>query len=182
MMYNTVMDHTDMLDTQFLFQPRGAGTAWLFRMATPEALIGRVNPRTGKPYRREIRESLTAKPANGTPRRNGAGGVLSLVEARKLRDQLLGHIRLEEARALAELNGSLESALDIAASLREIDNPHEREAIESVLVEEAEKLEKRVGEKKAVRWYKAATGQHTPLSGAYETFQTDRGKTLSRST
>lgn len=64
MMYNTFMGDTDLLDTKFLFQPRGEGTAWLFRMATPEALIGRTNPRTGKPYGREIRESL---------RREGAG-------------------------------------------------------------------------------------------------------------
>lgn len=58
-----------MLDTLYLFQPRGPGTAWLFRMATPKGLIGRVNPRTGKPYRREIRESLN--------------GTRSLVEARR---------------------------------------------------------------------------------------------------
>ncbi len=68
MMYNIHMDGNDMLDTTYLFQPRGPGTAWLFRMATPKGLIGRVNPRTSKPYRREIRESLN--------------GTRSLVEAK----------------------------------------------------------------------------------------------------
>ena len=167
-MYNTFMDDANMLDTNFLFQPRGAGTAWLFRMATPEALIGRTNPRTGKPYGREIREGL--------------GGVRALAEARKLRDQRLGAVRVEEARAVAEANGNLESALDIAESLRAIENPHEREAIESALVDQAERLEQRVGEKKAVRWYKAATGQNTPFSTACEKYKADRGKSMSRST
>jgi hypothetical protein len=56
-MYN-IMDDKNMLDTLYLFQPRGPGTAYLFRMATPPILVGRINPRTGKPYGREIRESL----------------------------------------------------------------------------------------------------------------------------
>ena len=58
MMYNTFMDDPNMLDTLYLFQPRGPGTAWLFRMATPETLVGLTNPRTGKPYTTEIREGL----------------------------------------------------------------------------------------------------------------------------
>jgi hypothetical protein len=58
MMYSTFMDRPDMLDTNYLFQPRGPGTAYLFRMATPAVLLGRVNPRTGRPYGREIREGL----------------------------------------------------------------------------------------------------------------------------
>jgi hypothetical protein len=36
MMYENHMDKTDMLDTQYLFLPRGPGTASLFRMATPQ--------------------------------------------------------------------------------------------------------------------------------------------------
>ena len=59
-------------------------------------------PRTGKPYGREIRESL--------------GGVKALAEARKLRDLRLGAIRVEEARAIGDANGSQETALDIAAT------------------------------------------------------------------
>jgi hypothetical protein len=50
MMYNKFMDDTNMLDPLYLFQPRGPGTAWLFRMPTPASLIGHINPRTGKPY------------------------------------------------------------------------------------------------------------------------------------
>lgn len=42
-LYNTVMADTDMLDTDYLFQPRGQGTGWCFRMITPHVLIGRTN-------------------------------------------------------------------------------------------------------------------------------------------
>ncbi len=168
MMYNIHMDGNDMLDTTYLFQPRGPGTAWLFRMATPKGLIGRVNPRTGKPYGREIRESLD--------------GTRSLVEAKKRADRRLGEVRTEEARALAEARGSIEDALDIAASLRNVSDPEERDTITSVLVDDAEKIEKREGEKKAVRWYKTATGERTPFAAAFKSYKADRGKNLSRST
>ncbi|MEO0036496.1 MAG: hypothetical protein RLZZ501_2519 [Pseudomonadota bacterium] len=61
-------------------------------MVTPIALVGRTNPRTGRPHGREIRD---------------------LKQARKLRDLRLGKIRLEEA--LNTYHGSLEQALLIAA-------------------------------------------------------------------
>ncbi|WP_280139890.1 hypothetical protein [Magnetospirillum fulvum] len=43
------MTDDDMLDTLFLFQPRGLGTGWCFRMVTPAALVGRPNRRIGRP-------------------------------------------------------------------------------------------------------------------------------------
>lgn len=89
------MANNNMLDTTFLFQPRGQGTGWCFRMATPSALIGQPNPRTGRPYGREIREGLNTR---------------ELGKARKLRDLLLGKIRLEEATAKAQSIGSMEPA------------------------------------------------------------------------
>ena len=49
-----------MLDTRYLYQPHGPGTAYLFRMRTPAALVGRPNPRTGKPYKGEIKEGKEA--------------------------------------------------------------------------------------------------------------------------
>ena len=49
-----------MLDTRYLYQPHGPGTAYLFRMRTPAALVGRPNPRTGKPYKGEIKEGMSA--------------------------------------------------------------------------------------------------------------------------
>jgi len=42
-MYNAIMADDDVLDTLYLFQPRGPGTAWLFRMPTPAALVGRTD-------------------------------------------------------------------------------------------------------------------------------------------
>lgn len=166
MMYNINMGDTDMLDTNYLFQPRGQGTAWLFRMATPAPLIGRINPRTDKPYGREIREGLK--------------GVRVLAEARKLRDLRLGEIRREEKRATGEAHGSIDDALEIAASLQTLEDD-ERDTAESVLADQAEKLESRVGPKKAARWYRTATGQSTPFSAACEKYKADRGKALSKS-
>lgn len=64
-----------MADTQYLFQPRGHGTAWIFRMKTPAKLVGKLNPRLGKPYKREIREGLDS--------------TRSLAEARKLKVQTM---------------------------------------------------------------------------------------------
>jgi integrase len=167
-MYNIFMADRDMLDTRYLFQPRGPGTAFLFRMATPEALVGQINPRTDKPYGREIREGL--------------GGVRTLTEALKLRDLRLGAIRVEEMRARGGQDGSTEQALEIAASLREIEDPEERDAVESVLIDAAERIEKRQGTEKAVRWYKAATGQRTPFGTACDQYKADRGKALGKTT
>lgn len=73
-MYNADMTDDDMLDTLFLFQPRGQGTGWCFRMVTPVALVGRTNPRTGSPHGRETREGLDTR---------------DLKQARKLRDQAI---------------------------------------------------------------------------------------------
>jgi hypothetical protein len=85
-MYNIAMADNDMLETDFLFQPRGPGTGWCFRMITPAALVGKLNPRTERPYGREIREGL---------------GTRNLKDARKLRDLYLGKIRLEESGIVA---------------------------------------------------------------------------------
>ena len=49
------------------------------------------------------------------------------------------------------------------------------------LVDRAEELEKKVGEKKAVRWYKTATGERTPFATACARYKLDGGKGLSRS-
>jgi integrase len=166
-MYNNVMATTPMLDTLYLFQPRGPGTAFLFRMPTPPVLVGKTNPRTNKPYGREIREGL--------------GGIRHLPEARRRRDLRLGEIRREEVLAISASGSTLEEALTIAADLRKIEDDEEREIIESALTDRAEALEKRVGEKRAVRWYKTAVGEVTPFSTACEQYKTDRGKALSPS-
>jgi integrase len=166
-MDNNVMATDPMLDTLYLFQPRGPGTAYLFRMPTPAALVGKTNPRTGKPYGREIREGL--------------GGARRLVDARKQRDLRLGLIRAEEAQANGAVGGSLKDALSLAAELRNV-GEEEREIVAEALIDRAEELEKKVGEKRAVRWYKTATGAMTPFTAACEQYKADRGKALSRST
>lgn len=165
------MANNDMLDTTFLFQPRGPNTAYLFRMATPKVLLGRTNPRTERPYGREIRERLTK--ANG--------GIRNLKEALRLRDLLLGQIRGEERDLIAAANGSMEEAIAIASSLRAMTDDEERDTAESVLVETAKALEEKVGERKAVRWYKAAVGERTPFAATCDQYKADRGKTLSKS-
>src|SRR6185437_2555614 len=134
------------------------------RMATPSILIGRINPRTGKPYSKEIRESL--------------GGLRDLRKAREERDRRLGAIREEETAVLHASAGDLGQAIEVAAWLRTLDGdggPYdERSTIESVLADEAEELErklskqlapklgstkaKRQAAEKASRWYRTATG------------------------
>jgi integrase len=172
-----------MLDTKFLFQPRGQKTAYLFRMATPPILLGRKNPRTGKPYGNEIRESL--------------GRTRDLRKAREERDLRLGDIRREQERAIAHANGSMEDALEIAASLSTIEDDETLEAAKSVLGDRAEALEAQIGkrleaklgpeqakavaEQKAVRWYKAASGERTPFKAACDQYKDDGGKSLSKS-
>ena len=162
------MTDNDMQDTRYLFQPRGSGTAYLFRFTTPDILVGRLNPRTGKPYGKAIREGL--------------GGVKTIREALRLRDLRLGSIRVEEALALGEINGSSGEALEIAAQYRAVDDPDTREAMEDALIQKAEAIESRVGTKKAVRWYKMATGEVTPFNTACDQYKADRKSALSIST
>lgn len=187
-MYNTSMGDSDMLDTKFLFQPRGAGTAWLFRMATPALLVGRTNPRTAKPYGKEIRESL--------------GGIRDLKKAREERDRRLGEIREEQAAVVANAEGDMGAALEIAAHLRSMNDDggpdSESDLLTSVVVDAAEELEQKLAKRlagklgraeaqrrageKAKRWYRAAVGKETPFSVALKRYKEDKAKSLSTST
>jgi len=166
-MYNARMANDDMLDTKYLFQPRGPGTAWLFRMPTPGILIGKTNPRTDKPYGKEIREGL--------------GGASDLRKARRLRDLRLGEIRAEEGIHLAALGGSIEQALTVAESLRALEDDDMRETVEYAISIEAEKIERRAGVPKASRWYKTAMGLSTPLETVFDQYKADAGAALSLS-
>lgn len=165
--YNNHMAKKIMLESLYLFQPRGPHTAYLFRMATPAILLGRTNPRTGKPYGKAIREGL--------------GRARNLSEARRLRDLRLGEIRAEELDVVRHGRGGISEALDIAASLEAIEDQDERETLESALSVQADQLEKKIGEKRAVRWYKAATGERTPFSAACDQYKADPGIKLSKS-
>ena len=86
----------------YLNQPRGPGKSFVFRMATPSSLIGRMSPFTGKPFGAEI------KLGTGTRR---------LPEARKKRDYYLGKVRELEAAMGADSRFSLERAEGWAAEI-----------------------------------------------------------------
>lgn len=161
--YNVDMSN-DVLETDFLFQPRGAGTGWCFRMRTPDILIGYENPRTNKPYGNEIREGLATR---------------NLREARRERDILLGKIKAEAAKVLAEKAGDVETALAYAEDLEQIDDPKMLETVELALTDKAERIEKASGTQQAKQWYQAATGTATPASLIYEKYVANRSSTLS---
>ncbi len=123
-------------------------------------------------------------------------------DARQRRDILLGSIRVEEARTRGEKDGSLVQALDLAAALKGADPDKvvyeydvetvegktetatvtEREQLQDLIVDQAERLEHRVGLAKAQRWHKVATGKATPLKLVYEKYKKDPGQGHSRST
>lgn len=164
-MYNTMMDD-DVLETRFMFQPRGQGTAWFFRMVTPDALRGVSNPRTGRPYGREIKQTLNTR---------------NVLEARRRRDEILGSLRLEEREALGDGEWTMSGALSISQQYRAADE-EERSKLDLVLVGEAEELERKRGEEFAGRWFLIATGQRTPLATASERYLAERSDELSQTT
>lgn len=148
------MTETDMLDTQYLFQPRGQGTGWCFRMVTPPALVGKTNPRTEKPYGKEIRVGLKTH-------------VLS--DARKARDILLGSIRQQENEFLGWC-GSIDEAVDFF-KLAAPRNDTEKKILSGFTAGVAKaELEPRIGPEKAKLWHKAASGKATPISFLAEKF------------
>lgn len=161
------MANDDMLDTNFLFQPRGQGTGWCFRMVTPLPLIGQDNPRTGHPYGGEIREGLKTR---------------DLKQARKLRDLRLGTIRLQEAQAASARSGSMEQALQLASELKALDDDGDIDTYQYVIALEADRIEARAGTKKSSRWYKTAMGISTPLTDVCDQYKEDAGKAQSLST
>lgn len=93
---------------KYLVQPRGPGKAWAFRMRTPPALIGKVDPETGKPFGAIIKRGL---------------GTDHLPTARMRRDETLGRVRAA-VRATAEAGLSAEDAArwaqEIAAQERDM--------------------------------------------------------------
>jgi len=164
--YNNFMAD-DVLDTTYLFQPRGPGTGWCFRIKTPLVLVGSKNPTTGKPYKSAIREGLDTR---------------SLIHARKQRDVLLGRIRQEELAATAAHQGSIDEALEIASELNAADDDDTTAGIESAISDRADEIERRVGTDAAVDWVHVALSKSVPLSNALEAFRKDRGRSLSQST
>lgn len=91
----SALDNKDGEDMRHLKFSRGPGSALVFRMKTPPALVGTANPKTGKPFGSEIKL--------GT-------GTRHLPEARRRRDVYLGEIRKLEAAAREDDRWSLEAA------------------------------------------------------------------------
>jgi hypothetical protein len=92
----SIMDHMKVAsDMDYLIQPRGPGTGWVFRMVTPPEVIGKPNPFTGKPCGKEVKKGL---------------GTRHPVEARKRRDIALGEIRKAATEVSDEGRFSLSSA------------------------------------------------------------------------
>lgn len=162
-MYNADMSD-EMPDTRFLIQPRGPGTAYVFRMRTPPSLVGKINPRTGKPYGREIKEGLNCD----NPR--------DRMEAIRRRDVLLGQIRREELGGV-----ELPDAMEVAASLRDMDDDA-RDIAVSVLADDARKAGKKIGHAKAGRWYRVAAGMETPFKDLVDKYKADPDTALSLAT
>lgn len=80
MRYNVslALRHAEMLDVDYLVQPRGPGTAWQFRMRTPAALVGVADPVSGRVFGKTIKRGL---------------GTAHMPTAAQLRDEVLGEIR-----------------------------------------------------------------------------------------
>lgn len=74
-------------DMKHIDQPRGAGTAYRFKMKTPKSLNGMTDPKTGKIFKRWIIRNF--------------GGERHLVSAKRLRDICLAEVRTMEREALA---------------------------------------------------------------------------------
>jgi len=170
-----------MLETQYMEQPRGSGTVWVFRMRTPLALVGQPNPRTKRPYTSTIKESLKTR---------------DIVEARKNRDILLGQIRQEEAECIQGENkhdSFFQSALDVKKLYEEeaaMGETYDDEGIipgpiTGSIVLQAEDLRKTQGDAKAYKWKQVALGNEKPpalLKDVYQRYLADRGKSKSQST
>ena len=148
MAYNMTMGDKDVIETRFLHQPRGPGKGWVFRMATPELLIGQPNPKSGKPFGKTIHEGL---------------GTRDLREARRLRDIRIGELRLLERKIATGEDGLLfdrEQWLETRQRLEKAGDHEQVEAIEHAYQDITENRAAKTGdEETAARWYRTLTGR-----------------------
>lgn len=158
---------------EYIQQPRGAGTAYRFRIKTPAALKGKIDPETGKPFKQFIFRSL--------------GGTRHLPTARKLRDIRVAEVRAMEADAAAgeRLSGrfGLERAEAWAEALRvqqTSGGPDEHEpSIISLIEDEVERAEampksKRPAPAKLKAFAATATSRALSLDKAVTRYLHDR--------
>ena len=188
-MYNTPMSKIDVLETQYLHQPRGPGTGWALRIRTPSTLVGKPNPKTGKPFGKDIHEGL---------------GTRDVREARRLRDVRIGEIRIlesavprgqklldrweqyqDEVLEHREAYASMKEASESTYSDEFEQSPEYLafEAYEGQLIDTLEDVERKTGDtEKTHRFYDIVTGKATPLNIAYDKYITEKGASLSTST
>ena len=185
-MYNIM--GAKMNETKYLNQPRGPNTTWVLRFPTPSILVGRINPRTNKPYGKMIRESL---------------GTRSLEEARGKRDDLLALIRVEAIAVDPEKRALLKAA-EYAKNLSELrdkypppkedrrvqlpmDSPDWQEnpifVVESEIVDDARDYEEAFGAKFGRQFYDIAMGRtiegdYLTVVDAYGRYLADTGSRL----
>lgn len=167
-----MMDHNNQMtnvsgetrpDMQYLTKPRGKG--YSLRMTTPEALIGSINPWTGKPFGKEIKLGLNT-------RRH--------TEAIRLRDIRLGQIRQLEADALTGAGRkSVGSIIDLspenAAEWRQMRaEASDPDALDHVLTSKLEQAEKEGAGNKAKRFADIVFKGALPLEQALENYLKER--------
>lgn len=154
------MDHTIKAeDMNYLRQPRGPGTGWVFRMVTPLELIGKINPWTGKPFGKEIKKGLDTR---------------YLTEARKRRDVTLGVIR----QLVMEQTDEGKFTLAAAEEWREAitDDQSDEQGVSHVLIDQLEAAEARgFPEEKLKSFGRVAFGKGYPISKALEAYVEERG-------
>ena len=143
---------------QYLIQPRGPGTGWVFRMVTPLELVGTPNPWTGKPFGKEIKKGLKTR---------------RITEAKARRDIALGEIRqlaFSKTDAGQFTLGNAEEWRDIIRD----DQSGEQDAA-SVLSDKLEAAEMRgVPEAKLKTFGRVAFGKGYPINKALEQYIEER--------
>ncbi|WP_420325312.1 tyrosine-type recombinase/integrase [Mameliella sp.] len=142
----------------YLIQPRGPGTGWVFRMITPKELVGLPNPWTGKPFGKEIKRGL---------------GTRHPVEARKQRDIVLGRVRELVAEATGANDLSLESALEWRQMIAE--DTSREQGVAMVLEDKLERASRQGTPTAQLRSFnKVALGKGYLLSKALPMYLADR--------
>ena len=138
-------------DMNYLRQKQGGG--WMFRMATPLALIGKPNPWDGKPFGKEIVRGL---------------GTKRIGEAKLKRDVLLADVRKLQLHGHDKLEFSIDQAKAMRDELTRIRAKDKAEAalVRSIVTEQLAMADDsgRVDRKTLKRYAKVAFGEGLPLS------------------
>jgi integrase len=147
-------------DMLYLKQPRGSGTGWVFRMATPPDLVGVPNPWDGEPLRKTIMKGL---------------GTRHLPTARKRRDIALGDIRRLQQQARNDEAWSLQSALAwrkmTEDARRSEDGEEVADGYDLILNERVEQAAAQAIPSASVRRFiRVASGKGYPLTLAHEQY------------